>query len=138
MSVLEPEIDEVRGSFEDAGTIPDIRIEATEMVDSVFRNVLKNAVQHNVAETPRVTVSAAVSAGHAEVRVADNGPGVPDDQKEEIFGRGEKGLESQGTGLGLSLADTVLSRSGGEMWVEDRDPRGAVFVIQFPVAEQPS
>ncbi len=140
-TVIEPEIAEVRDSFEAAvvevkGPLPDAQIEATEMVDSVFRNVLKNAVQHNDTETPRVTVSATTSGDFVEVRIADNGPGVPDDQKEEIFGRGEKGLESEGTGLGLYLADTLVSRSGGEMWVEDRDPRGAVFAIDLPVADE--
>ena len=70
------------------------------------------------------------------VRVADNGPGIPDTQKETIFGKGEKGLDSPGTGLGLYLVRTLVKQYGGAVWVEDNDPEGSVFVVERPLTEE--
>ena len=104
------------------------------MLDSVFRNLLSNAVQHNDKEVPEVSVSATTHDMRAVVRIADNGPGVPDSQKQEIFGEGEKGLDSSGTGLGLYLVQELVTHYGGEVWVEDNNPEGAVFAVELPLA----
>jgi len=78
------------------------------------------------------------------VAIADNGPGIPDSQKNEIFGRGEMGLESSGSGIGLYLVDTLVEMYNGSVTVEDRaerssassrtqsgdnDPVGSVFTV---------
>jgi len=96
---------------------------------------MKNAIQHNDKPVSEVTVSAAVAADTVTVQVADNGPGVPDDHKAEIFGKGETGLDSAGTGLGLYLVETLVSAYDGSVSVTDNDPEGAVFVVTLPHAE---
>jgi signal transduction histidine kinase len=63
-------------------------------------------------------------------RIADNGPGVPDEQKERIFEEGEKGIDSEDTGLGLHLVRTLVDRYGGDVRVEDNEPEGSVFVAE--------
>ncbi|MFC6722979.1 ATP-binding protein [Halobium palmae] len=63
--------------------------------------------------------------------MADNSPGVADDETESIFGRNEKGLESAGTGIGLYLAATLVERYEGAIWVTDNEPRGAVFHVRL-------
>jgi signal transduction histidine kinase len=105
------------------------------MLDSVFRNVLKNAVEHNRTDNPEVTVGVDVGPERVTVSVADNGPGVPDDRKEQIFGRGERGMASQGTGIGLYLVQTLTEQYGGSVRVEDNEPTGAVFIVELPRAE---
>ncbi|EMA06220.1 histidine kinase N-terminal 7TM domain-containing protein [Haloferax denitrificans] len=110
---------------------PEVTVVADDMLGTVFRNLLTNAVRHNDAGRAEIDVSVGVRDDDALVRIADNGPGVPDERKEEVFGRGEKGLESPGTGLGLYLVDTIVSGYGGDVWVEDNDPRGAVFVVRL-------
>jgi signal transduction histidine kinase len=145
--VLEDVLDEIRSTRAEAvvtveGSIPRETVLANEMLDSVVRNVLKNAIQHNDEDVPAVTASAtARRAGEGErqgdavvVRIADNGP-VPDGQKASIFGKGEKGLESAGTGIGLYLVRTLVDTYGGDVRVEDSDPEGAVFVVELPTAE---
>ena len=72
-----------------------------------------------------------MGADRVTVRIADNGPGVRDEIKEEIFGKGQKGLESAGTGIGLYLVRTLLDAYGGAVWVEDNQPEGAVFVVEL-------
>lgn len=153
--VLNRRIEETRSGYPKAiatveGTIPDVGVVGNEMLGSVFRNLLENAIQHNDEAPPEVTVSAVELDDEAEVRIADNGPGVPDSQKEEIFGKGEKGLESSGAGIGLYLVRSVVDSCGGEVWVEDRagdgatngasghenEPKGSVFVVRLPIARE--
>lgn len=102
------------------------------MLESVFRNLLKNAVQHNHTGHPRITVSMSETDGSATVRIADNGPGIPDDRKEQIFDHGEKGLDSEGTGIGTYLVKRLVTQYGGDVWIEDNDPTGSIFVVTLP------
>ena len=138
--VLSQQVEEVRSSYSEAvftvdGTIPSVEVLADEMLGSVFRNVLRNAVQHNDETLPVVDVTARVDDADqaAVVRIADNGPGVPPPQREEIFGKGEKGLDSPGAGIGLYLVRSLVEGYGGEVWVEDNEPKGAIFVIRLPL-----
>jgi len=135
---IRPAIEECRSAHEHAevrveGAIPDVEVRADELLDSVFDNLLGNAVQHNDTERPELTVSFDVDDESATVRIADNGPGVPDEAKDRVFGRGEKGAASGGTGVGLYLVDTLVSDYGGDVWIEDNEPRGAVFVVSLPL-----
>ncbi|MDS0258731.1 ATP-binding protein [Haloarcula sp. S1CR25-12] len=114
-----------------AGTLPAVSVVADEMLGSVFRNLLKNAVQHNDSETPAVTVAVEVLDDSVRVSVADNGPGIPDERKEDIFGRGERGMSSRGTGIGLYLVQTLVDQYGGRVWVENNEPTGAVFLVEL-------
>jgi len=138
-SVLETELALREESFPEAefsmeNSPPDVEVAANSMLSSVFRNLLNNAVQHNDADTPQIEVSFEVRDNEVEVRIADNGPGIPDDHKDTVFGKGERGLGSPGTGIGLYLVDTLATEYGGEIRVEDNEPTGAVFVVQLPLA----
>ncbi|WP_138006523.1 sensor histidine kinase [Halalkalirubrum salinum] len=139
-STLEGELDAIRAEYPNAAitveeTTGETTVIADEMLDSVFRNLLSNAIQHNDKKVPTVTVSATRTDGSVQVTIADNGPGIPDDQKEDIFGKGEKGLESAGTGIGLYLVKSLTELYGGTVWVEDNDPAGSVFVVELPIAD---
>ncbi len=146
-SVLDREIEKKRATFEDATIsveeeIPDVSVRANELLSSVFGNLLSNAVRHNDADDPRVTVSAEVEKGSLRVSVADNGSGIPDDRKDDVFGKGEMGPKSPGTGIGLYLVHKLVEQYGGTVWVEDGEgrsddqPSGAVFVVELPVHAQ--
>ena len=115
--------------------VPDVDVVAGELLSSVFRNLLKNAIQHNDKETPEVTVDVDLEDDTAVVRVADNGPGISADRRDDIFGKGEKGLESEGSGIGLYLVRSLLESYDGSVRVEDNEPAGAVFVVELAVAD---
>jgi PAS domain S-box-containing protein len=149
-AVLIPQLEEIRESYSDAvvtvrGGVPSVEVVGNDMLDSVFRNLLKNAIQHNDKEVPAVAVSGQTDGDTVTVRVADNGPGVPDSRKSEIFGRGESGLDSDGTGIGLYLVESLVDSVDGDVWVEDADGVveagdashelcGAAFVVELPLA----
>ena len=134
--LFEAEIDHVRENHEGAlvateGVLPDVVVLADEMLESVLRNLLNNAIVHNDKELPEVTVSATNHGEGVRIRIADNGPGIPDQQKDQIFEEGKKGIDSEGTGLGLYLVQTLVDRYGGTVWVEDNDPEGSVFIVEL-------
>jgi signal transduction histidine kinase len=139
--VLSQQVEEVRSAYSEAvftveGSFPDEEVVADDMLSSVFRNLLRNAVQHNDETPPKVTVSAAVDEadGVVEVRVADNGPGIPETQRDAVFGKGETGLDGPGAGIGLYLVRSLVEIYGGDVWIEDNEPTGAVFVVTLPLA----
>ena len=134
---VDGQVSELRSSHPEATydideSVDGIAVLADDMLDTIFRNLLKNAVQHNDKDQPEVSVDANVDGDTVTVRVIDNGPGVPDEQKEAIFGKEEKGLKSDGTGIGLYLVRELVSGYGGDIWVEDcEDSPGAVFAFNL-------
>jgi PAS domain S-box-containing protein len=133
---LSGQIEAVNQTYPDAvveiyGTIPAVDIRADPMLESVFRNVLTNAIQHNDEETPRVTVSATAESETATVAIEDNGPGVPDDLKTAVFEKGVKGDDSETTGLGLYLVRRLVDNYGGEVSIEDAADKGTVVTIEL-------
>jgi signal transduction histidine kinase len=85
-----------------------------------------------------VEFAVSIVAGNCELRVRDDGPGVPPDERERIFGRfvrldESRPLEGGGAGLGLSIVKEIVSAHGGDVWVEDAGPGGgACFRARFP------
>lgn len=138
--VLESQVRSVRSKHDYAvvrldGPLPSVEVQADEMLESVFRNVLTNAIIHNDSEVPEVTVAATCIDERVTIRIADNGPGIPDERKSDIFDQGEMGLDSSGTGLGLYLVETLVSRYDGTVYIEDNDPDGSIFVIELLATE---
>ncbi len=135
--VIEERVENFRESYDADVTVnaPDgVRVIADDLLGDVLGNVLVNAVEHNDKDNPRVEVTVEEDDGTATVRVADNGPGVPDGLKENIFREGAKGDTSGGVGFGLYFVDAMVTEYGGNVRVEDNEPEGAVFVIELPLA----
>ncbi|MCH9801935.1 MAG: HAMP domain-containing histidine kinase [Actinomycetia bacterium] len=73
-----------------------------------------------------------------ELSVADRGPGVPAADREQIFDRFYRPVESRGvpgSGLGLSIVRDVTAAHGAELWLTDREGGGTVFHVKFPAAK---
>ena len=99
------------------------------MLQSVLENLIDNAVKHGESDT--VEVSHTINEEYYEIKVADSGKGIPDEIKESIFEEGFFYGEKGNTGLGLYIVRKVVERYGGEIRVEDNDPRGTVFTIKL-------
>ncbi len=135
-NILKQEIENTKSSFNNidikiSGRIPNINIKANEMLSSVFRNILNNAIQHNDKETPKIEISTKQKSDNVIISIADNGPEIPDELKEKIFGKGEKSLKSEGTGIGLYLVDKLIEGYNGDVWIEDNKPEGTIFKIKL-------
>jgi signal transduction histidine kinase len=107
----------------------------------VIANLLDNAAKYAGGAT---SVSLRQAEDGVQIAVEDRGEGVPEDDRELIFGRFNRGSaagrrgSSEGVGLGLALVAEHANLHGGRVWVEDRadgDP-GARFVVQLPVEER--
>lgn len=117
---LEHELDEVRSTYEHAvvtteGTIPSVDVVGDDMLESVFRNLLTNAIEHNDAAIPEVTVSAGIE-GDDVVRIVDNGSGIPTSARRRSSRRGRRASRATAPGwgciwFGRSSTDTT-ARSG--------------------------
>jgi len=136
--VLDEHLDALRDAHPEASitreSVPEVAVEADELLGRVFANLFRNAVEHNDAPTPSVTVDADRLDDVVRVRVADNGPGIPHDRRESILERGTHGTESHGSGFGLYLVADAVENYGGEVRVRDNEPRGTVFELDLPVA----
>ncbi|QPC43662.1 sodium:solute symporter [Kaustia mangrovi] len=97
----------------------------------VFINLVSNAIKYNTGTDPRVTVSASVRDGLYEARVRDNGPGIPEAERERIFAKFSRGPtpRQQGTGLGLAISRQIVEQLGGTLALTDSDAGGAEFVV---------
>ncbi|MCH1866689.1 ATP-binding protein [Nocardioides sp. CFH 31398] len=110
-----------------------------DLTHQLFTNLVSNAVKYVAPGVqPRVEVSGSVHGGRAVLRVADNGIGVPEDQREQIFDRLHRAPSSAGayvgTGLGLSICRDVVERHGGSIRCEPRPGGGTVFVVELAAA----
>lgn len=116
----------------DAAIDDHLHVEADRFVGEVFRNILDNAILHNDPAELTISVSARVVDGTVVVDIADDGGGIPDGIREELFDPGVRGTESPGDGIGLYLVRKLTEAYGGSVSVSDRSPSGTRFRLQFP------
>jgi PAS domain S-box-containing protein len=111
--------------------VPSVRLYADELLPLALDEIVENAVVHNDAETPRVVVDAADRETDVIIRISDNGPGVPSDQVDLIFGREDVDALHHGTGLGLFMVDCIVTNYDGTVWAEESESEGAQFVVRL-------
>jgi|GEM_PF-1130355 len=94
----------------------------------VLGNLMRNAAE---AGAKRIVISARKLANATEIKVYDNGPGVPDAVRTALF---QPFVSSRhgGTGLGLAIARELMHAHGGELSLESTGPKGTCFVIILP------
>lgn len=109
-----------------------------DRLTQVVVNLLSNAHKFAPENTGRVRVGLDVGPRYVTVSVADNGPGIPPEEHDEIFkafhqGVCEDGSHPPGTGLGLAICRRIVDRLGGRIWVESTPRHGATFRFTVPV-----
>lgn len=111
-----------------AADVPDdVFVEADDLLARVFRNLFSNAVKHNDSPTPRIEVTVEERADTVEVRVGDNGPGIPEAKRESLF---ESNMDAD-HGLGLYLVHELLLRYGGSIQLAKAGANGAEFAVEL-------
>lgn len=101
----------------------------------VLDNMLTNACKFTQQGSITLTCSLTENPGYITFAVADTGPGIPEDKREEIFERFAK-LDAfqQGTGLGLSICATTAKLLHGRIYVDSTYTQGARFVFMLPLS----
>ena len=100
----------------------------------VLQNLVYNAADALEANHGRVTISARVVDNDVEICVRDNGPGIPDNIKHQLFEPFVTSRKRGGTGLGLAIAKSIVEAHGGRIWCESNPGKGAAFYLRLPAA----
>jgi signal transduction histidine kinase len=103
-----------------------------------LHEVVDNAVRYG--ESGTVTLAATISDGLAVVSIADEGPGIPHDERDRVFetfyrGSGTRALSATpGAGLGLTIARRDIEALGGRIWIEHSGPSGSTMCVALRAA----
>lgn len=117
-----------------------VRVDPKLMVQ-VIVNLVNNAIKYTPPGTP-IILSSGSREGKAVIAVSDEGPGIPDAEKDRIFdmfyvGKNADAAGRKGLGLGLALCRSIVKAHGGELRITDNTPHGAVFSFTLPLEEVP-
>ncbi len=102
---------------------------ADEAIESVFDNIIRNAVVHG--RTERIIIDIHKMGRKCEVRIADEGKGIPDNIQGKIFNKDFQFGKMGHTGIGLYIVKSAMDRYGGSISVKNNEPKGAVFILEF-------
>lgn len=102
---------------------------------AVVQNLLENAIKYSPQGSP-VILTAEYTGSKFRIRVADQGQGIPDHEKQAVFDKfyrlgNEETRQTTGTGLGLYIVQQVVRAHGGSIQVTDNQPQGTVFNLEI-------
>ena len=102
--------------------------------EKLLINLVDNALKHNDKQQCKIRIASVEKENHVLISVADNGPGISDEDQQHIFdpylsiGKGK----GNSTGLGLSLVKKIVERNKGEIWLESSMGKGTTFYFTIP------
>jgi signal transduction histidine kinase len=103
-------------------------------LEVVMENLISNAITYRRDLSPRAVIEASATEDAWEIRCRDNGSGIPEDVREEIFQpfvRGDPAIS--GSGLGLATCRRIIERLGGRIWVEASTDTGTTMAFTVPL-----
>ncbi len=109
------------------------------LISQVIINLVDNAIKYTPAGS-NIRVGAVKDGNTIKISVADNGPGVPDDEKSEVFrmfyiGENKVADCRRSTGLGLPLCESIVNAHGGKIILTDNEPTGSIFTFTLTASE---
>lgn len=108
-------------------------------VRHIIDNLVSNAIKYGAKDSTIELTAGVGRSGMLRITVADRGPGVPADQRDNLFKRYVKlpgTTAAHSSGLGLAISKEEAERMGGHLWYEDRDGGGAMFSLVLPLAPE--
>ncbi|RAW45861.1 PAS domain-containing sensor histidine kinase [Halorubrum sp. 48-1-W] len=136
---VESLVETYRRQYPDAevtGTIEggEIRVRNVELFKKAIDEAVENAIDHNDRSPPEVAIAVRrePDANQLRITVADNGPGIPELERQAIES-GEETALSHGLGIDLWVMKWVSTMLGGELTFSDNEPRGSVVTFLLPI-----
>ncbi len=123
-----------RGAEFEVGALPHMWGDPAQ-VYTILQNLIGNAIKYG-GDPPRVAVTGRAAGGVGEIRIRDNGGGIPAPYRERIFQPFQRGAhfgDASGTGLGLFVASVMALRQGGHVRLEETSPEGSTFLLELPL-----
>jgi signal transduction histidine kinase len=125
-----------RTNFKIESSLPSI-LGTRIVVSQVLQNLLSNSIKHNDKTLREVEIKVTDNINSYLFMIADNGPGIPEEDQEKIFDlfitlKSASNYES--TGVGLPVARKMVEEAGGNMWLESRPGYGSRFYFSLPKA----
>jgi len=119
--------------------LPWIRADS-RLIAQALSNIVENAAKYSPLGS-EIKVRGEVEAGALVISVTDSGPGVAAEERERIFDKFYRGLQSgearrEGTGMGLAIARGIIEAHGGHIRVENAESGGAIFSFAIPVEQK--
>ncbi|MBU0706778.1 cache domain-containing protein [Patescibacteria group bacterium] len=118
------------------GGLPNINIDP-KLIRQVFQNLLSNAVKYT-SEKGSVGVRVKTDKNYATFEIFDTGVGIPKKQQPKVFKKFFRAdnvitMQTEGTGLGLYVAKSIVDASGGKIWFESVEGKGTSFFFTLPL-----
>ncbi len=104
------------------------------LLSQVLSNLISNAIKHHDRDTGQIEVTAQDCNTYYQLAIADDGPGIPQTDRErifEIFQTIENNSSTTNTGIGLALVKKIIQEEGGKLWLEENCPRGCKFCFTW-------
>jgi len=108
----------------------------TKKLERALYNLLLNACEATPAEEGRISIELTQVAGGIQVRVADNGRGIPSAIRGKLFEPFVSAGKENGTGLGLTVVQKIVQDHGGDIVVENTSEAGTVFALTLPLSSE--
>lgn len=134
---IEKEIQKVKDSHADVRVdleVPDEAVVyANDLLPRVFENLFRNALQHNDTSPVKLGVTGRKTADRLVLEISDNGPGIPERLRENLFTPGVGDLDDD-HGIGTVIVGRLVSQFGGDIEVLETGPDGTRIGVELPLA----
>ena len=135
-AVVRTVVESVETSYPESDITVDVpesaHITAVAEIEDCLTELLENSIEHSDRPTPNVSVRVAVADDIVRVRVADDGPGISEMERQILDETADIDQLYHGSGFGLWLVYWVVRRSDGTIAIADRTPRGTEVTLEFP------
>ncbi|GHE69108.1 hypothetical protein GCM10011340_26260 [Roseivirga thermotolerans] len=114
-------------------SMPEISFQQS-LFERLLMNLIDNGLKYNKSSKPKIHIEALESSGFVTFSVKDNGIGIPEIYKNDVFVIFKRfaGEEVQGSGMGLAIAHRIISKGGGDIWYESTEGEGTTFFFKLP------
>lgn len=136
---LEPLLERIRDGVSERYPDCEIRVSIAEdatvraipEIEDALVELLENAIRHSHCSVPSISVTTTETESAVNIRVKDNGPGIPDMERKVLLGDDEITPLFHGSGLGLWLVNHIVSLSGGSLTFEENEPSGSIVELRL-------